>query len=453
MSEILNGNASNVSTPLSQTVTALANNGSGEIRVTTSAPHLFGPNDNVLMATGVASGSGYFPIAIVDPTHFDLVGSTYVSTSTGTATDLSLTPQVQVPTDGDTFSMQLSGMLSSLQALLDRSQWLSSKVSYELIESFTASGSWVCPPGCFFVALVGCGGGGGGEGGCSGLTSTNTFAAQGGGGAGAPVGTTVVAVVPGVSYAITIGGGGAGGRAGNAGAGADGESTSFIGGAVTVVAFLGGRGAGIGLDVVAAGYGALNVGNTGSGAACVMIAPGAYGVGDGTPRDWPWIDPAFLVMNKYPNSTSATTFDVQRYVNTVPGAGGAAIASHGIGNTYVNFPGGASTSGVAMSSIFGVYVGGSPGNIAANGGSYLGGVGGGGGGGGAFGWGGNGGAGGNGSSGTGANGSAGSNASANTGAGGGGGGCGGGGSTGGTGGAGGNGGTGLLNLYWVRSVQ
>ncbi len=226
MSEILNGNASNVSTPLSRTVTALANNGSGEIRVTTSAPHLFGPNDNVLMATGVASGSGYFPIAIVDSTRFDLVGSTYVSTSTGTATDLSLTPQVQVPTDGDTFSMQLSGMLSSLQALLDRSQWLSSKVSYELIESFTASGSWVCPPGCFFVALVGCGGGGGGEQGCIGSTSTGTFSAQGGGGAGAPLGVAVQAVTPGTTYTIVVASGGAGGSGGG-GAGADGGSTFF----------------------------------------------------------------------------------------------------------------------------------------------------------------------------------------------------------------------------------
>ena len=134
MSEILNGNPGNVSTPLVRTVTALANNGSGAVRVTTSVPHLFGPSDTVLVAT--AAVSGLYSITIVDATHFDLVGSTYAATSTGTVTDLSLTPQVQVPTDGDTFSMQLSGMLSALQACLDRDQYLNGRIN-AILESLT----------------------------------------------------------------------------------------------------------------------------------------------------------------------------------------------------------------------------------------------------------------------------------------------------------------------------
>ncbi len=126
MSEILNGDSSHITTPLVRTVTALSSGGGGAVRVTTSAPHLFGPNDNVAIATAVISGT--FRIAIIDPTHVDLVGTVYTSTSTGTASDLSLTPQVQVPTDGDTFSAQLSGLLSAQQALLDRDQFLQDSI-------------------------------------------------------------------------------------------------------------------------------------------------------------------------------------------------------------------------------------------------------------------------------------------------------------------------------------
>jgi hypothetical protein len=126
MSIVLNGNLANVTTPLTATVTGLANNGSGLVRVATSAPHLFGPTDTVSLRT--TSTSGTFTIAVIDGTHFDLVGSTYTATGTGLAIDLSLTPQVLVPTDGDTFSQQLSGALSSIQAILDRDQYVNNQV-------------------------------------------------------------------------------------------------------------------------------------------------------------------------------------------------------------------------------------------------------------------------------------------------------------------------------------
>ena len=126
MSIVLNGNPGNVTTPLTATITALSNNGSGEIRVTTSAPHLFGPNDYVTIAVGAFTWT--FQITVIDGTHFDLNGSVYNATDTGTATDASLTPQVFVPTDGDTFSQQLSGALSSIQALLDRDQFIAHQI-------------------------------------------------------------------------------------------------------------------------------------------------------------------------------------------------------------------------------------------------------------------------------------------------------------------------------------
>lgn len=118
MPTVLQGDPSNVTTPLTATITALADNGAGAARATTSAPHLFGQGDTVQIATGALTGT--FTIAVIDATHFDLLGSVFTATSTGTATDQSLTPAVQVPLDGDSASLQGSGMLSFQQAVMDR---------------------------------------------------------------------------------------------------------------------------------------------------------------------------------------------------------------------------------------------------------------------------------------------------------------------------------------------
>jgi hypothetical protein len=127
MSTVLTGNSSNITTVLTATVTAMANNGAGAIRVTTSAPHLFGNNDLTYVSAG--STDGFFNITVIDSTHFDLQGSTFSFTAVGKALDLSLTPQIQVPTDGDTFSAQLSGLLSAFQGILDRTQSLQAQVT------------------------------------------------------------------------------------------------------------------------------------------------------------------------------------------------------------------------------------------------------------------------------------------------------------------------------------
>lgn len=125
MSTIIQGTASNITTPLFATVTALANNGSGAVRVTTSAPHLFGNGDTVNMSSSLlGTAQGEWVITVIDATHFDLVGSTFVSTGTGSAADISLTPPFVTPTDGDAASLSLSGVLSSFQNLADRTQYL-----------------------------------------------------------------------------------------------------------------------------------------------------------------------------------------------------------------------------------------------------------------------------------------------------------------------------------------
>ena len=123
---ILTGTPSNITTALSATITDLANNGSGAVRATTSAPHLFGNGDTCLIFCGPITGQHV--ITVIDATHFDVNGSTYTATATGTAVDISLTPQIQIPIDGDTFSAQLSGLVSAFQGLADRTQFLQSEI-------------------------------------------------------------------------------------------------------------------------------------------------------------------------------------------------------------------------------------------------------------------------------------------------------------------------------------
>src|SRR5215471_2694056 len=130
----MSGDPSHISTPLTATIVGMAS-AAGLIRVQTSAPHHFASGDYVHIQTITTVIDAYYVITVIDTTHFDLVGSAWTGTGTGTATDVSLTPQIQVPTDGDTFSLQLAGMLSALQALTDRTQYLAKKTTQRTITS------------------------------------------------------------------------------------------------------------------------------------------------------------------------------------------------------------------------------------------------------------------------------------------------------------------------------
>jgi hypothetical protein len=132
MSVVLTGNPAHVTTPLSATVIAMADNGSGAIRVQTGAPHLFGTDDTVRLYAIGLDVDIQKQIDVIDATHFDMRGSTYAGTATGVATDLSLTPQILVPSDGDSFSAQLSGLLSAFQGLLDRTQSIQARLAAAL---------------------------------------------------------------------------------------------------------------------------------------------------------------------------------------------------------------------------------------------------------------------------------------------------------------------------------
>lgn len=132
MSTIITGNAANVTTPLHATIlSAVA--GSGITTCTTTAPHLFGGNDIILVtgATGMTGLNAQWTITVTGSTTFTVpsaLSGTY-GASSATAVDYSMTPQIQVPSDGDPTNVQLSGLLSGLQALADRTQFLAEIVS------------------------------------------------------------------------------------------------------------------------------------------------------------------------------------------------------------------------------------------------------------------------------------------------------------------------------------
>jgi hypothetical protein len=137
MSLNITGNQANITTPITATVTAIANGAGGVWLVTTSAPHLFGNGDSVDLLLSISSSPVFAQgfVTIIDSTHFSVAGTTFTATGTGTAIDTSLTPPILVPTDGDPFSLQLSGMLSALQCLADRTQYL----QYQLLPLLAAN--------------------------------------------------------------------------------------------------------------------------------------------------------------------------------------------------------------------------------------------------------------------------------------------------------------------------
>ena len=120
MAIVITGNPSDITTPLTSAVASLSSGVGGVVRVATVGPHLSATGDVVQITTPVISGT--FSITVIDGTHYDLTGTTFTSTSTGNVSNCSLTPQIQFPTDGDTQSMQLSGLLSGLRALASRTQ-------------------------------------------------------------------------------------------------------------------------------------------------------------------------------------------------------------------------------------------------------------------------------------------------------------------------------------------
>lgn len=459
MSIILTGDPTTVSAGISATVTALANNGSGAIRVTTSASHLFGQGDLVNMNASPALG--FFNITVIDSTHFDLVGSTFTTTGTGSAVDLSLTPQVLVPTDGDTGSLQLSGFVSAFQAVLSRTQKLRNLIADRAMSyvQVTSSGTIQIPSFAQTMIIRGWGSGGGGGGGAAGTTGTFQGNCGGGGGAGARAGMLIYPVSGNTALDVVIGAGvtgGAGGTppGGDGGAGNDGNASTVAYHSGSHFAnFLGGAGGG----------GASNHGGTlyATNSTTPIFTPGgsgpAYSGSRGGPstlvtQTSPGPQQLINIVNSSGTISATAGWSTSVYNNPVgtlpPNAGGPSVANGG----NATYSGATSYAGAPDASM--AYVGGNGGGNGSNSSSYIGGAGGGGGGAGPGAGGSNGGAGGAAnSSGSGVQGSDGSHPAPNTGAGGGGAGAGGAGSTGGgIGGIGGSSGSGYVEIIFIGTV-
>lgn len=140
MSTTLTGNASQVTTPLSRTITNASN--ASPIVITTSIAHLFATGDrvNVSGVSGNNAANGTWSITKLSSTTFSLDGSTgsgaYDILSTPTAKNLSLTPQIQVPLDDD--DLDVASVNVAFEALADRTQWLASRAIEAPLADLTA---------------------------------------------------------------------------------------------------------------------------------------------------------------------------------------------------------------------------------------------------------------------------------------------------------------------------
>lgn len=131
MSQVITGNPANVSNALSRSITGAVSGTGGAIRLTTSVAHLFSTFDTVTVASvgGTTEANGTWVITVIDSTHFELNGSTFVHayTSGGTAVDTSLTPAMFVPDDGE--AGNVASILASIDTLADRTQFNNQKAS------------------------------------------------------------------------------------------------------------------------------------------------------------------------------------------------------------------------------------------------------------------------------------------------------------------------------------
>jgi hypothetical protein len=428
---VLSGSAVNVTSPLASSVTGLANNGAGLVRVTTFAPHLYAQGDVVFINCG-STLTGLFPINVITSNTFDLQGSTFTSTATGAATDMSLTPQIMCPVDGMPMSAQLSGLLSSLQGIMDRTQYLTFLLNSGIQSgsaAFTSSGAWTCPVSVRWALAVVVGGGGGGGGGMVGTPTTANQTCGGGGGGAADLAIVPLSVTPGTTYTVTVGAGGTAGVAGT-GLGASLPTAGGRGGDSVFSSVISRGAVGGGAQT-----NALTPYATAGSVLAVLGGAEGYHATQAQPAgNGPWL------------ANAAGTTQLPIFPQ------GSCQGGHSFAEGAATYPAWPGAAGVGNSS-----PGGAAGAVGANSGLYIGGAGGGGGAGGpggtGSGGGGAGGAGGNANSGgVGVVGGNGTNGAAFSGSGGGGGGAGGSGTSSGHGGAGGAGGSGVVALFWIQGA-
>lgn len=126
MASFMTGDDRQVSNSLTQTIITCTN--ASPIEATTTVNHGFATGDRVRVAgvLGCTAANGDFRITVTSATTFTLDGSTgngaYNPSSEATAVDLSLTPQFQIPSDGDT--LDAASVNAAFEGLADRTQFL-----------------------------------------------------------------------------------------------------------------------------------------------------------------------------------------------------------------------------------------------------------------------------------------------------------------------------------------
>lgn len=420
MATTITGDASQVTTPTSKNVSAATN--ASPIVITTTVAHQFATGDRVVISGvgGNTAANGSWTITKATSTTFSLNGSSGSGayTSGGTAKNYSLTPQFQIPDDGDT--IDAASVNAAFEALADRTQFLKA-IADGLglrIKTFTAGTTWTAPANVAGVAfLYGYGGGGAGGAGPAGTTAANRDQSGGGGGGAAQDSVYPITVTGGQTYTIAIGSGGAT-------AAADGGDTTWSDGGGVVKTF---RGAGGGVS----GVNGLVSDISSSATQVFSWSEGGQPVRGLTAQNVS-LTGAYPPDGSVPRSRSAAGcggIGAGQWP-LVPGAAPSAFAKAGASHKN-GYAGGAAGASGTMSGSTRVAGGGGGGGAAGPGGA-----------------GGAGGTGGDGNSTTATAGTAGGAAAANSGAGGGGGGAGGCGPNGPAGGAFGAGGSGKLILIY-----
>jgi hypothetical protein len=124
MSSVYSGDPSGVSNARTATVDGATN--ATPIVISTSSPHGFATGDVVVIADvgGNTAANGTWQITVVDGDDFELDGSvgSGAYTTGGTVVNVSLTPAVTLPSDGDT--LDAASVNAALEACADRDQFL-----------------------------------------------------------------------------------------------------------------------------------------------------------------------------------------------------------------------------------------------------------------------------------------------------------------------------------------
>lgn len=218
----------------SQSITGVANNGSNLARITVNSATSMTTgqlvNVNLVVGTGGLNVNATWPITVIDTTHFDLQGSTFVGSysSGGTVSG----GQVRI-TDGATQRKWLSAQGDTVAFVSNGTSWSQAGANVAPWQQYFITTQVVTtPPGLANADFYLVSGGGGGGSGREGASSSARSGGGGGTGGGQFCAYVIPAVTIGASNTITPGAGGTGGTAIGSGSSST-NGNAGVGGGIT----------------------------------------------------------------------------------------------------------------------------------------------------------------------------------------------------------------------------